>query len=55
MNGNRVGDNRPDVQYDLDGNHHNYEVDTTKSGSTRHQEVLPANDPNAINEFDLLP
>ncbi len=53
--GNKVGDNRPDLQYDLDGTHYNFEYDNTDAGSQAHQQVLPGNDPNAINEFNILP
>jgi RHS repeat-associated protein len=51
VNGNLAGTNRPDLQYDRDGVHHNVEVDTTSSGSARHQATVPANDPNARNTF----
>ena len=54
-NGNKVGDNRPDLQYDLNGTHYNIEFDNTDAGSQAHQQVLPQNDPNANNEFNILP
>ena len=55
VHGNRVGDNRPDAQWDLNGRHYNYEIDTTEAGSLLHQRVVPGNDPNAINSFERLP
>jgi len=34
FNGNKVGSNRPDLQYnDIFGNHYNIEVDTTDNGT----------------------
>ncbi|AMP99532.1 Rhs family protein [Pedobacter cryoconitis] len=52
--GNNVGKNRPDLQYDRDGVHHNVEIDTSDSGSFGHQSTIPANDPNAKNTFWLI-
>ena len=43
IQGNTVGKNRPDVQYDKNEIHTNVEYDT--------QNVLPQNDPNARNKF----
>ena len=54
VNGSKVGTNRPDVQYDLNGKHHNVEIDTTKAGSTGHQNTIPKNDPNARNTYWLI-
>jgi hypothetical protein len=51
VNGNLAGTNRPDLQYNRDGVHHNVEVDTTLSGSAGHQATVPAKDPNARNTF----
>jgi hypothetical protein len=54
VNGNRVGSNRPDIQYNRDDIHYNHEIDTNESSSLKHQAELPANDPDAVNIFDLL-
>ena len=54
-NGNRVGDNRPDLQYDLDGRHYNVEFDHNVANSARHGAQIRANDPNAAVELNLLP
>jgi RHS repeat-associated protein len=51
VNGNLVGTNRPDLQYNRDGVHHNVEVDTSTSGSLGHQARVTPNDPNARNTF----
>jgi len=52
--GNRVGNNRPDVQYDRDGVHHNVEYDTNQRSSDRHRSTIERNDPNAKNEFNRV-
>lgn len=52
--GNKVGNNRPDVQWNADGVHHNYEVDRTKKNSDRHKKVIEGNDPKAEFEYELL-
>jgi hypothetical protein len=54
INGYRVGDNRPDVQYNLDGVHHNWEVDRDPVRSTAHGDRITANDPNATCTLTLL-
>jgi uncharacterized protein RhaS with RHS repeats len=51
INGNKVGGNRPDIQYDKAGVHHNIEYDTTLGGSTKHQTQIPSHDPNSRNTF----
>jgi RHS repeat-associated protein len=51
VNGNKAGNNRPDIQYDKGGVHHNVEYDTTKAGSTKHQNQIGKNDPNSRNTF----
>ena len=53
VNGNKVGNNRPDVQYNKDGVHHNCEVDRTKRNAT-HEEVIRKNDPNSIYEVEII-
>ncbi len=47
INGNKVGSNRPDVQYDLNGQHYNVEFDTHPENGLKHQQTVQANDPNA--------
>ncbi len=60
VNGARVGTNRPDLQFDRfnrdtsQWEHHNVEWDYNSRQSAYHQEVLPRNDPHAINEFNML-
>ncbi len=54
VNGNNVGGNQPDLQWDVDGKHHNWEIDRTKNSSLKHQRQIPANDPNATNYFENL-
>ena len=54
VNGNVVGKNRPDVQFDLNGKHYNIEVDTTIKGSVGHQNTIPILDPNSRNTFWLI-
>lgn len=46
-----MGANRPDIQYDKDGVHHNIEYDTNSKASANHQKTVTANDPNARNTF----
>lgn len=53
-NGNKVGNNRPDVQWNADGVHHNYEVDRSKKNSDRHKKVIEKNDPKAEFEYELI-
>lgn len=47
INGKKIGNNRPDVQYDLNGQHYNVEFDTHPGSGLRHQQTVQANDPNA--------
>ena len=54
-NGNKVGNNRTDIQYDnKDGIHHNIEIDKNPKQSEHHKKVVDANDPNAVNEYILI-
>ena len=48
FNGNRVGNNRPDIQYNLNGKHYNIEIDRNLKNSQRHETVIMKNDPNSI-------
>ncbi|PUA29167.1 MAG: hypothetical protein B0W54_00730 [Cellvibrio sp. 79] len=52
--GNKVGTNRPDVQYDKDGCHHCVEYDNVPKNSENHGTVIGANDPDAVIELNLL-
>ena len=51
IQGNTVGKNRPDVQYDKNEIHTNVEYDTQNRSMQHHKKVLPQNDPNARNKF----
>ncbi|EBC0776120.1 Rhs family protein [Salmonella enterica] len=51
INGNKVGNNKPDIQYDKDGIHHNVEYDTSPRASKNYEKVITANDPNARSTF----
>lgn len=42
-----MGTNRPDVQYDLNGQHYNVEFDTHPENGLKHQQTIQTNDPNA--------
>jgi RHS repeat-associated protein len=53
--GNKVGTNRPDIQYDKDGVHHVVEYDTIPANGTKHGEVIFQNDPNAMLELNTVP
>lgn len=53
--GNKVGNNRPDAQYnDKNGVHHNVEFDYSQRQSNKHRKQIENNDPNSINEFIIL-
>ena len=54
VNGNKVGTNRPDIQFDQGGCHHCVEYDTIPRNSTRHGEVIRANDPKTKVELNQL-
>ena len=54
VNGNRVGTNRPDLQYDQGGCHKCVEFDTVPRNSTKHGDVIRANDPKAKIELNQL-
>ena len=45
VNGNKVGNNRPDVQYDYEGKHYVIEIDNRKRSSTMHEKTIQQNDP----------
>ena len=46
INGKKVGTNRPDVQYDMNGQHINVEFDTKPENGLQHQQTIQNNDPN---------
>ena len=52
--GKKVGRNRPDLQWDKDGIHHNYEVDRNVKNNVKHERVIRQNDPNAIYEKEII-
>lgn len=54
VDGNKVGTNRPDIQYDQGGCHHCVEYDHVPRNSTRHGDQVRANDPDAQVELNLL-
>ena len=47
IDGNVVGNNRPDVQFDYNGVHTNVEYDTRTRSMEKHKKQLPKNAPNA--------
>ena len=54
INGNRVGNNRPDVQYDYNGQHYNVVFDNNSSNSVKHERTIRENDPNSqIETYQL--
>ena len=54
VNGNRVGNNRPDIQYDINGEHHNIEFDTKEINSNKHNETIRNNDPNSQVHLHII-
>ena len=54
INGNRVGTNRPDIQYDQGGCHHCVEYDHVGTNSVRHGQAIRQNDPNTKVELNRL-
>ena len=54
FDGNTVGKNRPDVQYNKNGKHFNIEYDTKSESMNKHKETILRNDPNSINEFNKI-
>lgn len=40
INGNTVGSNRPDVQWDYNGVHHILEVDRTLVNNRKHKQII---------------
>ena len=54
VNGNKVGNNRPDVQYNKNEVHYNYEVDRSATNNAAHERVIRKNDPNSIFEGEII-
>jgi RHS repeat-associated protein len=54
INGNRVGTNRPDLQFNKGGKHYNLEWDNSARASARHRRVVTRNDSKAISKFFKL-
>ncbi|WP_426991253.1 hypothetical protein [Methylomonas sp. CM2] len=54
VNGDKVGNNRPDVQYDQDGCHYCVEFDNNPSNSDKHGNVIRGNDSNVEIILKLL-
>jgi RHS repeat-associated protein len=54
VDGNKVGTNRPDIQYDKDGCHHCVEYDNVPRNSQGHGEQIGGNDPNTKVELNQL-
>ena len=52
--GYRVGNNRPDLQYDYKGVHYNIEFDIKKNQMEYHKKIIIENDPNATNIFNYI-
>ncbi len=52
--GNKVGTNRPDIQYDKDGCHYCIEYDHAPKNRRNHKTFIEANHPEAIIELNLL-
>ena len=53
--GNRVGTNRPDLQWtDGNGTRHYWEIDSTVKSSNKHGETILKNDPNGIIHLEIL-
>ena len=50
INGKKIGNNRPDIQYNKDGKHHNVEVDRNIRNNKRHETKIKENDPDS--EFE---
>ena len=54
IDGNQAGTNKPDLQWDKDGEHNNWEIDRTQRSSERHQCEIPKNDPKSKNTFERI-
>ena len=54
INGNKVGNNRPDIQYNKDGKHYNVEIDRNIRNNKRHQTKIKENDPDSEFEGKII-
>lgn len=54
VNGNKVGNNRPDIQYDYEGKHYVIEIDNRKRTSTMHEKTIRQNDPKCEIKLIIL-
>jgi hypothetical protein len=54
VNGNKVGTNRPDVQYDQNGKHNCVEFDKCSKRSQAHGQTINSKDPNAVIKLNML-
>jgi len=54
VNGNKVGNNRPDLSYTYKGKRYNIEFDNSKIRMQKHEKTLIQNDPNAINILNYI-
>ena len=54
VHGNVVGNNRPDLQYNVDGIHYNFEVDRSEVNSERHRSAILNNDPYSVFEKRII-
>ncbi len=54
IDGNTIGRNRPDVQFNKSGKHHNVEFDRNIKSSEKHRMDIETNDPYSINEYYLI-
>lgn len=48
VNGNKVGNNRPDIQYDKNGTHHAEEFDRSGARGDAHRQTIERNDPKVV-------
>ncbi len=52
--GNTVGYNRPDIQFNLNGKKYNIEIDTEIKSSFNHQRTIPLKDSSSQNLFFII-
>ena len=50
----KVGNNRPDIQYDLNYIHYNVEYDYKTKNSQKHYRTIIDNDPNSVVDLHIL-
>ncbi|GEM_PF-5128491 len=51
---NTDGNNCLNLQLNKGGKHYNVEFDFRVSSSEKHRRVVTQNDPNAVNEFNMI-